>query len=150
MTKRYNIALLLKELENMTMTEKLKYTVHFISDEDSAFPKLFIYGSNRSSNLNYLDNPFVYSTSSDSSFCFHCALFFPKKKRKNLNVFSNVGCNSWHINKRKWTHAARNYHNVTAEVQDSLWDTWRNNRLPWPLIDYHGNLFESLSAKTTW
>ena len=66
MTKRYDIAILLKELENMTMTEKLKYTVHFISDEDSAFPKLFIYGSLRSSNLNYLDNPFVYSTSSDS------------------------------------------------------------------------------------
>ena len=67
----------------MTQTDELKCHVlkkYFIPDED--FQKIFIHGHNRSCSLNYLDEQFVYSTSSDSIFYQLCTVVFITRKRE--------------------------------------------------------------------
>ena len=54
-----------------------------------------LHGCNRSCSLNCLSNLFVYSISSDSVLCIHCALFVSQEIRKNLNTFVNVGCSDF-------------------------------------------------------
>ena len=82
---------------------------HFVPDDDFTFAKSFIHGCSCSGSLNYLDDLFVHSTSNNSVFCLYRALFLPQEKRKNLDAFANVGCNSCHdISERKLT--AWNYH----------------------------------------
>ena len=96
LTEPYDIAIALKYVEKQTLSEELKYGIsktHFKPDGDFTVPKSYLHGCNPSCSLNYLNNLFVYSTSSDSVFYIHCALVVSQEKRKNLNKFVNVGCN---------------------------------------------------------
>ena len=78
MTRPYDITLLVsKELENMTLTDELKCKVlknHFIPIKILPFQKLLSVDPIIPV-ADYLGNPFVYSVSSDSIFCRHCAMF---------------------------------------------------------------------------
>ena len=117
---------------------------HFILDEDLPFPKIFIYGGNRSCSLNYVDNPFVYGTSKDSIFCLHYVLFFPQEKRENLDMFVNVGCNYWYnSNERKLTYTERNYNKQKQPPRGVPRKRWSENiqqiyrRTPMPKCDFN-------------
>ena len=97
LTEPYDIAIALKYVEKETLSDDLKYRIVkslFKPDGDFTFPKTYLHGSNWLCNLNYLNNLFVYSTSSDSVFCIHCALFVSQENRKNLNTFVSVGCSN--------------------------------------------------------
>ena len=77
LTAPYVIAIALKYVEKETLSDDLKYRIlktHFKPDGDFTFPKTYLHRSNQLCSLNYLKNLFVYSTSSDSVFCIHCAL----------------------------------------------------------------------------
>ena len=85
------------------------WKTYFKRDGDFTFPKTYLYGSNRSCSLNYLNNWFLYSTSNDSVFYIHCALF-SQENRKNLNTFVIIGLNDCHnIIERESIHVERKY-----------------------------------------
>ena len=95
-TELYDIAIALKYVEKKTFSGELKcrtLKAHFNLDGDFTFSKTYLHGCNRSSSLNYFNNLFVSSISSDSVFCIHCALMESQEKRKSLNIFINVSCN---------------------------------------------------------
>ena len=114
LTEPYGIAIAQKYVEKETVSDNLKYRIlktHFKPDGDFTFPKTCLHGCNRSCRLNYLNNLFVYSASSDFVFCINCALFVSQEKRKNLNTFVNVGCSDWHnIIEKQSIHLERKYH----------------------------------------
>ena len=114
LTEPYGIAIAQKYVEKETVSDDLKYRIlktHFKPDGDFTFPKTYLHGCNRSCRLNYLNNLFVYSASSDFVFCIYCALFVSQEKRKNLNTFVNIGCSDWHnIIEKQSIHLERKYH----------------------------------------
>ena len=78
---------------------------------------------------------FVYSISSDSVLCIHCALFVSQEKRKNLNAFVNVGCSDWHnIIERQSIHVERKYHKDAIKNSHNLINRFEK---PEGTIDYH-------------
>ena len=80
---------------------------------------------------------FVYSVSSDSVFCIHCALFLPQEKRKNVNTFVNVGCSGWHnIIERESNHLERKYH---KDIMEDSHDLINRFEKPEGTIDYHSS-----------
>ena len=92
----YDIAIALKNVEKETLSDELTYRIlktYFKPYGDITFSETDLHGRNRSCRLDYLNNLFVYSTSSDSVFCIHCALFVSQEKRKKLNTFVNA-CSS--------------------------------------------------------
>ena len=94
LTEPYDSAIALRYVETRTFSDELKYRIletHFKPDEDFTFSKTYLHRCNRSCNIIYLNNLFVYSTLSDSVFCIHCAQFVSQEKRKNLNKSLNVG-----------------------------------------------------------
>ena len=81
---------------------------------------------------------FVYSTSSNSIFSIHCAVFISQEKRKNLNTFVNVGCNDWHnIIERQSIHVERKLHKDAIKNAHNI-----INRLEKPegTIYYHSDV----------
>ena len=78
LTEPYDIGIALEYVKKESLFDELKYRIlktHFKPDENFTFPKTYLHGCNRSCSLNYLKNLLVYSISSDSVFCIHCALF---------------------------------------------------------------------------
>ena len=83
LTEPYDIAIALKYVEKKTLSNELKYRIlktHFKPDTAFSFPQTYLHRCNRSCNLNYVDNLFVYSTLSDSVFCIRLYL----KKREKI------------------------------------------------------------------
>ena len=120
LTEPYDIIIALGYVEQESLSDELKYRIlktHFKTDGNFTFLKTYLHGCNRSCSLNYLNNLFVYSISSDSVSSIHCALFVSQEKRKNLNTFVNVGCGDWHnIIERQSIHVERKYHkNATKD-----------------------------------
>ena len=99
LTELYDIAIALKCVEKENFSDELKHRIlktYFKPDGNFTFPKTHHHGCNRTYSLNYLNNLFVYSISSDSVFYIHCALFVSQEKTKNLNTFIKDGCSDWH------------------------------------------------------
>ena len=55
------------------------------------FPAKLDHGCNRRCKLDFLDNNFVYSKSTDSVWCLPCTLFVKSSKRDGLKTFVNCG-----------------------------------------------------------
>ena len=140
LTEPYDIAIALRYVEKESLSDELKYRIlktHFKPDGNFTFPKTYLHGCNRSCRLNYLNNLFVYSISSDSVFCIHCALFVSQEKRKNLNTFVNVGCSDWHnIIERQSIHVERKYHKDTIKDSHNLINRFEK---PEGTIAYHSD-----------
>ena len=110
------------------------------------FPKIYLHRCNRSCSLNYLNNLFVYSTSSDSVFYINCELicislrthlhlFVSQEKRKNLNTFVNVGFCDWrNVIERQSIHVEQKYHKDAIKESHNLIDCFEK---PEGIIDYH-------------
>ena len=139
LTEPYDIAIALKYVEKEYLSDELKYRIlktHFKLDEKLTFPKTYLHGCNRWCTLNYLNNLFVYSISSDSLFCIHCALFASQEKRKNLNTL-NVGCSDWrNIIERQSIHVERKYYKDAIKDSHNLINC---SEKPEGTIDYHSD-----------
>ena len=121
LTELYYITIALKFVEKESLSDELKYRIlktHFKPHGNLTFPKIYLHRWKRSSSLNYLNNLFVFSISSDSVFCIYCVRFVSQEKRKN--TFVNVGCSNLHnITERQSIHVERKYHK-DAIIKDSL------------------------------
>ena len=85
LTEPYDITLALKYVEKEILSEELKYRIsktYFKPDRDITFSKTYLHACIRSCSLNYLNNLFVYSTSSDSVFFIHCPLEIQNLKKR--------------------------------------------------------------------
>ena len=141
LTEPHDIAIALKYVEKESLSDKLMYRIlktHFKPDGNFTFPKTYLHRFNRSCSLNYLNNLFVYSISSDSVFCIHCALFVSQEKRKNLNTFVNFSCSDWHniIEIRQLIRVARKYHTDAIKDSHNLINCFEK---PEGTIDYHSD-----------
>ena len=134
----YDIAISLKNVEKETLSDELTYRIlktHFKAYGDITFPKTDFHGCNRLCSLNYLNNLFVYTTSSDSVFCIHCALFVSQEKRKNLNTFVNACSSHWHnIIERQSIYVERKYHKDVIKDSHNLINHFEK---PEGTTDYH-------------
>ena len=91
----------------------------------------------KSYSLYYLNNLFVFSTSSDSVFCINCVIFVSQESRKNLNTFVNIGWSDWHnIIERQSTHVERKCHKDTIKDSHNLIHRFEK---PEGNIDYHSD-----------
>ena len=134
LTAPYVIAIALKYVEKETLSDDLKYRIlktHFKPDVDFTFPKSYLHGCNRSCSLNCLNNLFVYSTSSDSIFCIHYALFVSQEK----STFVHVGCGDWHnIIERQSIHVERKDHKDAIKDSHDLINRFEKQKEPLPTI----------------
>ena len=89
LTELYDLAVALKYVEKENLSGELKHRIlktYFKLDENFTFPKTYHYGCNRSCSLNYLNNLFVYSISSDSVFCIHCVISISRKEKESKYI----------------------------------------------------------------
>ena len=94
---------------------------HFKSDGDFTLPETYLHGCNRSCSLNCLITCLFRRALNDSVFCIHCALFVSQEKRKNLNIYINVGCNNWHnIIEKQLIHTEHKYHKDAIKDSHNL------------------------------
>ena len=96
---------------------------------DFTFPKTYLHGCNRSCSLNYLHILFVYTTSSDSVFCIHGALFVSQEKRKNLN--RERICSNWNnIIERQSIHPEQKFIKMLLKIVITLLIVLKNQKEP--------------------
>jgi hypothetical protein len=110
-------------------------TNHFIPPQKYVFPAKQDHGCNRRCNMDYLDNNFVYSPSTDSVWCIVCALFSSPSKRDNLHIFVNSGYSQWHniIDKKK-RHCDNQYHKNAMDNAERFKSRFENPSATIPLL----------------